>query len=435
MVQFSLIVFAIILLVFMISYLKINAFLSLFCVAIGLGLVSGMDASTLITAIKSGFGHTMEKIGLLIIFGVILGEILEKSHATEQMAHYILKKVGIKNTPLAIILIGFLVGLPIFCDSGFIILSGLLFSLRKSENRMPLIICLAGSLYAVHCLVPPHPGILAATSKLNADLGLTMLLGICVAIVPTTLVFYYAKRFESKAFPEQNIMQIETKIFTNKTWQAFLPLWLPIALMALKAVLNVFYGESSFMILSVLKFCGEPIMALLIGVLVAIPLLGDTGPNHLNRLFNNAFAKSGHILAIVAAGGIFGEIVKITLEKIDLNSMNFSSTYFWIFIPFLLTFFFKSAQGSSTVAILSAVSILEPFMIKMGIDSTLKTELFILAMGAGSMMISHANDAYFWVVTNFSKITEEQAFKNYTPMSILMGTSTIVVLWLISIFV
>jgi gluconate:H+ symporter, GntP family len=435
MLHFSLIVLAILILVFLISYFKINTFLSLFCVAVGLGLASGMDATTLITAIKSGFGHTMGKIGLLIIFGVILGEILEKSHATEQMAQYILQKVGVQNTPLAIILIGFLVGLPIFCDSGFIILSGLLFSLRKSENRMPLIICLAGSLYAVHCLVPPHPGILAATTKLNADLGMTMLLGMCVAIVPTIIVFFYAKRFEKNEFSESNNFIFEEKIFKNSTWRVFLPLWLPIALMALKAILTVFFAETSNFLLSVLKFCGEPIMALLIGVLVAVPLLADKSSKNVNLLFNNAFAKSGHILAIVAAGGIFGEIVKMILEKIDLNSVNFNSTYFWIFIPFLLTFFFKSAQGSSTVAILSAVNILEPFMNKMGIDSTLKTELFILAMGAGSMMISHANDAYFWVVTNFSKITEEQSFKAYTPMSVLMGLSTITVLWLISIFI
>jgi gluconate:H+ symporter, GntP family len=430
-----LIFLAIGILVFMISYLKINTFLSLFCVAVGLGLASGMDVTSLISAIKAGFGHTMEKIGLLIIFGVVLGEILEKSQATEQMAYYILQKVGIKNTPLAIILIGFLVGLPIFCDSGFIILSGLLFSLRKAENRMPLIICLAGSLYAVHCLVPPHPGILAATTKLNADLGLTMLLGMCVAIVPTILVFFYAKRFENKTNLQQHDIQIEAKTFTNSTWRVFLPLWLPIALMALKAILNVFYAANDNLTLSIIRFFGEPIMALLIGVLVAIPLLEDMSSKHINQLFNNAFAKSGHILAIVAAGGIFGEIVKVTLEKIDLNSLNFNSTYFWIFIPFLLTFFLKSAQGSSTVAILSAVNLFEPFMDKLGIDNTLKTELFILAMGAGSMMISHANDAYFWVVTNFSKITEQQAFKNYTPMSVLMGTSTILVLWLISIFV
>jgi gluconate:H+ symporter, GntP family len=435
MFQFSLIVFAILILVFLMSYLKINTFLSLFCVAVGLGLASGMDVASLVTAIKSGFGHTMEKIGLLIIFGVILGEILEKSQATEQMAHYILQKVGVQNTPLAIILIGFLVGLPIFCDSGFIILSGLLFSLRKTENRMPLIICLAGALYAVHCLVPPHPGILAATTKLNADLGLTMLLGMCVAIVPTTVVFFYAKRFENKEISNIEIVQFEGKSFSNSTWQVFLPLWLPIALMALKAILGVIYTNDNNILLSILKFCGEPIIALLIGVLVAIPLLADKSSKNVNQLFNNSFAKSGHILAIVAAGGIFGEIVKLSIEKIDLTSLNFNSTYFWLFIPFLLTFFFKSAQGSSTVAILSAVHILEPFMPKLGIDTTLKTELFLLAMGAGSMMISHANDAYFWVVTNFSKISEEQAFKNYTPMSVLMGMSTIVVLWLISIFI
>ncbi len=365
-------------------------------------------------------------------FGVILGEILEKSQATEQMAQYILGKVGAQNTPLAILLIGFLVGLPIFCDSGYIILSGLLFSLRSSEKRMPLIICLAGSLYAVHCLVPPHPGILAATTTLNADLGLTMLLGITVAIVPTVLVYFYAKKFESKNSDLQ--ITFETKTFTNKNWAVFLPLWLPIVLMALKAIMSVFFPDNTHFIFSILRFCGEPIMALLIGVFAAIFLLKDKSSIHINQLFNSSFSKSGHILAIIAAGGVFGEVVKTCISTIDLQGFEIESRYLWIFIPFAVSMFFKTAQGSSTVAVLSAVHILQPFLQKMGVDSTFKTELFLLALGAGSMMISHANDAYFWVVTNFSKINEEQAFKNYTPMSVIMGMSTIAVLWLMSWF-
>jgi gluconate:H+ symporter, GntP family len=435
MLQFSIIIFAVLVLVFMISFLKFNTFLSLFCVSIGLGFAIGMDTSSLIAAIKSGFGHTMEKIGLLIIFGVVLGNILEKSRATEQMAHFILGKVGTKNAPLAIILIGFLVGLPIFCDSGFIILSGLLFSLRTADKRLPLIVCLSGSLYAVHCLVPPHPGILAATTKLNADLGMTMLLGMAVAFVPTAVVYFYAKRFENQEHNEAFELNLTPQTFTNPTWQVFLPLWLPIFLMAAKAIFGVLFKENTGMLFSILKLCGEPIMALLIGVFVAIPLLSNKTPKAVNELFNDSFSKSGHILAIVAAGGIFGEIVKISIEKLPLETIAFNSTYFWIFIPFLLTAFFKSAQGSSTVAIISAASILQPLMTSLGIESPLKTELFLLAMGAGSMMVSHANDAYFWVVTNFSKITEQQAFKSHTPMSVLMGMSTILVLWVLSLFV
>ncbi len=434
MIQGLLILLAIGIVVFLISYLKFNTFLSLFCVAVCLGLASGMDVASLITAIKGGFGHTMEKIGLLIIFGVILGEILEKSKATEQMAQYILSKVGANNTPLAIILIGFLVGLPIFCDSGYIILSGLLFSLRSTEKRMPLIICLAGSLYAVHCLVPPHPGILAATTSLNADLGLTMLLGMAVAIVPTVCVYFYSKKFESKTESLKLESTFEIQTFTNSNWEVFVPLWLPIVLMALKAIMGVFFPDSPHFMFSILKFCGEPIMALLIGVFTAIFLLVDRSSKNINQICNASFSKSGHILAIIAAGGIFGEVVKTCIGNINLQGFEVENRYLWIFIPFAVSMFFKTAQGSSTVAVLSAVHILQPFMLKMGIDSTFKTELFLLALGAGSMMISHANDAYFWVVTNFSKISEEQAFKNYTPMSVIMGLSTIAVLWLMSLF-
>jgi gluconate:H+ symporter, GntP family len=412
-----------------IIYFKQNTFISLFVVSIGLGLMLAFDVNTIFTTLKSGFGHTLEKIGLLIIFGVILGDILEKSGATTNMAAYIIDRVGEKKSPLAICLIGFLVGIPIFCDSGFIILSGFLFTLRSEKTRLPLILCLAGSLYAVHCLVPPHPGILAATVSLNADLGKTMILGVLIAIVPTIIVYFYALRFESP-FINSNIGKIKTNENIS-TFSAFLPIWLPIFLMGAKAILASIFHLDTTVMGKVLLFIGEPIMALFIGILVALPLIRKS---NFSELVNSSFSKSGHILAIVAAGGMFGEMVKLSLQKVPLDSYIGPLGIFWVFIPFSLAAFFKTAQGSSTVAAISAVSILKPMLSLLEISTDYKTQLFLMAIGAGSMVVSHANDAYFWVVNNFSKINQQQTLKYYSPMSALMALSSIFIIWVLSLW-
>ncbi len=426
--------------VLLISYFKFNTFLVLFGISILLGIWVGMDVDSLIKTIKAGFGHTLEKIGLLIIFGIILGEILEKTGAIQNISASILKLVGPQNSEVAILLIGFIVGLPIFCDSGFIILSGLIFSFNQPAKKISLTIALAGALYAVHCLVPPHPGISVATTQMGADLGLTMLFGIFLAI-PATIVAYFWAKFSNRNFNQNTDNQIvkfdysTQQKYSFSTAQAFLPLWLPIFLMALKAVALLMPQLINISVLNVLKFIGEPMIALLVGVVSAWPLIRKNTNINFNTLCNESFSKSGHILAIIAAGGIFGEVVKETLSKIDTSNLQFSFGIFWIWIPFLLTFFFKTAQGSSTVAIMSATAILLPLLPQLGIDTAAEKQLTLFAMGAGSMMISHANDAYFWVVSNFAKQEASVSLKTYTPMSILMGLTTILVLWLVSVFI
>jgi gluconate:H+ symporter, GntP family len=436
----SFIIACILLVILLISYFKFNTFLVLFGVSVLLGLLVGMDVDLLIKTIKAGFGHTLEKIGLLIIFGIILGEILEKTGAIQSIAASILKMVGPQNSEIAILLIGFIVGLPIFCDSGFIILSGLIFSFNQPAKKMSFTIALAGALYAVHCLVPPHPGISVATTKLGIDVGLTMILGIFLAI-PATIVAYFWAKFSNKKFTQNidnqpvNLDYFKTEENKFSAAQAFLPLWLPIFLMGLKAIALLATSQLNANVLTAFKFVGEPMIALLIGIISAWPLLRNNKAISFNSICNESFSKSGHILAIIAAGGIFGEIVKETLAKIDTSQLQLELGIFWIWVPFLLTFFFKTAQGSSTVAIMSATAILLPLLPQLGIDTAAEKQLTLFAMGAGSMMISHANDAYFWVVSNFAKQDASLSFKTYTPMSVLMGLCTITILWLVSIFV
>src|SRR3954469_2769143 len=186
-----LLVLAIAFIVWLTAYKKVNAFIALLIAALIVGILSGLPVDTLAATLRKGFGDTMEKIGLLIILGTILGVILEKTGATASMATFILRKVKEKNAPAAIAITGFIIGLPIFCDSGFVVLSGLNHSLvQKTNGRMPVMAAALGTaLYAVHCLVPPHPGITAAVGTAGGDIGMVMLWGIALAI-PAALVGY-----------------------------------------------------------------------------------------------------------------------------------------------------------------------------------------------------------------------------------------------------
>jgi gluconate:H+ symporter, GntP family len=423
--------------VVLMSRFKVNTFLVLFGMSVVLGLCAGFSTDDTIKTVKAGFGHTLEKIGLLIIFGVILGEILHRTHATRSIANYIIDKLGKGRTDVAIIVIGFLVGLPIFCDSGFIILSGLLFYLRSSTNHLGLTLCLAGGLYAVHCLVPPHPGITAAASQLSVDFGTTMLLGTALAIPATVVAFFWASYANKKWGQSLPISFSETSTETLSDslpafWKSFLPIWLPISLMALKAVWPLLIDSPSV----VVGFIGEPVIALLIGVLVAFPLLSNLSNSIVNTICEEAFQKSGPILAIIAAGGMFGEVVKKILTDNPSTTEQLLSNPSWgLLLPFLLTFLFKTAQGSSTVAIMSAAAIMGPMLPSLGLDSAMEKQLALLAMGAGSMAFSHTNDAYFWVVTRFSQIPTQLSLKTYIPLSLLMSLTTLLTLLIISWFV
>jgi gluconate:H+ symporter, GntP family len=437
-----LLIISILLIILLSSKFKYNTFYVLFVVAILVGLTAQFSGEEVIKNLKAGFGHTLEKIGLLIILGTTLGVILDKTNATFSIANYILGKTGDKYAGVAITIIGFIIGLPIFCDSGFIVLSGLLYSLSKKvkESHVFFTVCLAGSLYAVHCLVPPHPGITAAAGQMGVELGQTMILGTFLS-VPATLIAYfwgkYAGRKYQHLYEEPTDLQENSKMIFQldlpKPLQSFLPIIIPIALISLKSL--VLLNPSIFpeSILGVIKFIGEPIVALFIGILLALILFKKIEKDNLNQLLESAIEKAGPILAIIAIGGAFGEIIKmLDLGKVFGESL--SQYHVGLFIPFLLTVIFKTAQGSSTVAIISSASIIFPLLPSLGLDSEWGRQITLMAMGAGSMMISHANDAYFWVVSRFANLNTDLALKSYTVMTVLMGLTTFLMVCMLHYF-
>jgi GntP family gluconate:H+ symporter len=293
---------------------------------------------------------------------------------------------------------------------------------------------LATSLYAVHCLVPPHPGITAAAGVLKADLGKSMLLGTLLAIPPTIVAFVWVK-IQTKNLPHTTLPPVESLGLDTETlpnpWASFLPIIVPILLIALKSIFLLQPAAYPPVVLTFIKTLGEPIVALLVGIMLTMRLCKPLNSWVINAFWESAIEKSGPILAIIAMGGAFGEIIKnMDIGKVLGSSLGGSNLGLWI--PFLLTAVFKTAQGSSTVAIISTAAIVEPLLSALGLDSETGRLLALMAMGAGSMAISHVNDAYFWVISKFGIVDTQNTLKIYSTASIWMSITTFLFVWLAS---
>ena len=415
---------------------RIHPFFALIIACFVTGLGVQLPVTEILSLIKNGFGDTMSKLALIIVLGTTIGVLLEKNGSTQVMAASILKLVGQKNTSLALSFTGFIVGLPIFCDSGYIVLNGINRSLIKRTGiaAATMSISLASGLYAVHCLIPPHPGATAAAGTLAVDIGKLILYGIVIA-VPAMLIghwwaVYAGKKTRTNADAND---EDDSAIFTGpKVVPAFLPVIVPILLMGLRSVL-VFEKNETGLLTDVINIVGDPSIALAIGVLLAI-VTGKNSRHSLSFQLSTAVEKAGGILVIIGAGGAFGAVLAATnigshfSEQLDLKMLG-------IFFPFLLTSVIKTAQGSSTVAIITASSIVLPLLPILGLESENGKLLAVLAMGAGSMMISHSNDAYFWVISKFSDIDTRTMLRVHSVASILMGLVTMIVIYLLSLII
>lgn len=446
------ILLGILFIVFATAKLKWHPFLSLLIAALGVGIGARVPLDKLLEAISDGFGSLMGSIGLVIVAGTIIGFIMEKAGAALKMAEVVLRVVGEKRPQLAMSIIGGIVSIPVFCDSGYVILSSLKKSLAK-RAKVPLAsmtVALATGLYATHTLVPPTPGPIAAAGNIGAGgyLGTVILFGLIISI-PTILVGYiWAIRFASKITIENEVTpDTEEKIskaFAQlpSTFLSFLPILLPILLIGISSVVTVLKLTGGFA--AFLTFIGSPIVALLAGVFASFLLIpnalrisSEKVDQPLNKWVDEAIRSAGPILLITGAGGAFGSVIKATpvadLIKTFAQGDIFSGVFF-ILVPFIIAAALKTAQGSSTAALVITSALMAPLLPELGITGAIPLSLVVMAIGAGAMTVSHVNDSYFWVVTQFSGMKVTDAYKAQTMATLLQGITalaTTFILWLI----
>lgn len=437
---FFIIIVSVIAMILAITKLKMHPFLVLTIVAILVGLLCGLGTETTIETVKSGFGSIMGSIGIVILAGTIIGTILEKTGAALTMANSILKIVGKEKSALTMGITGFVTGIPVFCDSGFVILSPISRALASQSGTSLAVLAtaLSGGLYVTHCLVPPTPGPLAMAGNLNADLGLLIGVALIVSIPTMIASILYAKKVASTvdipANPEHTVEELTKKYGRLPgALHSFSPILVPIVLIAFKSI-GEFpsqpFGTGVFQQFT--SFIGNPVIALIIGVFIAFTLIPKSEAGHSLDWVSEGVVQSASILAITGAGGAFGAILK-SLPIADVLSGSMLNVSIGVFLPFLIAMLLKTAMGASTVAMIITSTMMAPLMGTLGMTSEIGKVLVILAIGAGAMTVSHANDSYFWVVSQFSDMNTSQAYKCQTGLTFVQGIVTILVVFLISL--
>ena len=440
-------VLAIVVMIVAISKYKIHPFLSIMSVSLILALIAGIPLGDIANVIGAGFSGTFSSIGIVIILGALIGTVLEKTGAALKLADMVVKLVGQKNPELAIELMGWVVSIPVFCDSGFVILDPIRRAMvrRTRTSSVAMTVALSAGLYISHVFIPPPPGPIAAASTLGIgdNLLLVMGMGVLASILPLIAGLLFAKYIGKSV---KSADETGDSAETAKTYEelvasfgklpggfdALAPIIVPIVLMALGSIASM--AGWTGVAFDLFNFLGKPIIALAVGTIFAVIQLAATKKlGEFYDLTNETLKVTGPILFVTAAGGVLGKVIAtsdmvnfITEHATVLGSVG-------IFFPFLLAAILKSAQGSSTVAITTTAGIVAPLLGAIGISTPAEIALVVMAIGAGAMTVSHANDSYFWVVTNFGQMTPEQGYKTQTMLTLVLGLASMVGIFILSL--
>jgi len=425
--------------------LGLHPFLALLVAAVGFGLLSGMSAADVISAVNAGFGGTIGSIGIVILAGSIIGTFLEKSGGALRVAERVLAISGERHIPAAMGAVGWLVSLPVFCDSGFVILSSLNRALarRAGVTLATGAIALSLGLYATHTMVPPTPGPVAAAGILGADLGRVIGWGVLISAIALASGWFFAVTVASRVHinPGQaeaeaaSDVRDEGAVVAPSAGHALLPIITPIALIVVRSVARLPehpLGEGG--LFQWIDFVGHPVVALLVGVAIALTLPRDGMRGRLGATgwVGEGIVAAGSIIVITGSGGAFGKVLQGS-GIADVIGSSLADAQLGIWLPFLIAAGIKTAQGSSTVAIITTAGLMAPLMATLGLDSETARALVVVSIGAGAMVVSHANDSYFWVVTQLSDMDVRTGVKLQTVGTLVQGTVAATAVWVVSL--
>ena len=439
-------VLAIIVMIVAISKFKVHPFLAIMAVSLILAMLAGIPfvdtvkpdgtkVSGIPTVIGAGFSGTFSSIGIVIILGALIGSVLEKTGAALKLADMVIKVVGKKRPELAIELMGWVVSIPVFCDSGFVILNPIRKALvkRTAVSSVAMTVALSAGLYISHVFIPPTPGPIAAANRL----------GVVCSIFPLIAGLVYAKFIGKRvrSADETSDNGEVTKTYEELVaeygklpngFNALAPILVPIILMALGSISSMAGWTGALDIAC--QFLGKPIIALAVGTIFAVIQLATAQKmSDFYNITNETLKTVGPILFVTAAGGVLGKVISSSSMVAFITQHAEVLSAVGIFFPFLLAAILKTAQGSSTVAITTTAGIIAPLLGALGLASPVKTVLCVMAIGAGAMTVSHANDSYFWVVTNFGDMDPEQGYKTQTVCTLIMGIASMVEIFILSL--
>jgi len=422
---------------------KLHPFVALLLAAFGYGVFTGMPVDELLVSINEGFGDTIAYIGIVIVAGSIIGTFLKRSGAAAHLAASVLRLAGPRHIPMTMGLVGYVVSMPVFCDAAYVLLSPInrALSIRAGVSAAGGAVALSLGLYATHTMVPPTPGPVAAAGILDADLGLVIVWGMVVSLIAlgAGLVFAirYAAKFEFAAAPNATIETApEVSSESHSTLAALLPIFVPILLIVGRSVAQLPTSPlGTGVAVNFFGVTGQPAVALSIGALLALFLPKSFERSMLSERgwFGEAIVNSALIILITGAGGAFGRVLQAS-GIADVVGSGASQIEMGLILPFVLAAAIKTAQGSSTVAIVTTAGIVAPLLASLGLDSEVAKALAVVAIGAGSMVVSHANDSYFWVVTQFSGMSVKQGYQLQSLGTLIQGAAAAIAVVVLGMF-
>tara|TARA_B110000285_G_C15126107_1_gene620364 strand:- start:1393 stop:2751 length:1359 start_codon:yes stop_codon:yes gene_type:complete len=431
------------------SKFKLHPFFTLILASFMTAMAFGVPSADIAKLITSGFGGILGYIGLVIVLGTIIGTLLEKSGAAITMADVVIKVLGKRFPTLTMSVIGYLVSIPVFCDSAFVILNSLKQSManRMKVSSVSMSVALATGLYATHTFVPPTPGPIAAAGNLGleSNLGLVIVVGVFVAAIAALAGNLWANRFADVEPDGEGAHELKNEVEASDNLKAaygtlpsptraFAPIFVPILLICLGSIAN--FPSSPLgdgLLFAVLAFLGQPVNALMLGLFFSVSLLKSSDKvKEFSERISQGLIVAAPILLITGAGGAFGAVLKATEIGTFLGT-SLSALGMGIFMPFIVAAAFKSAQGSSTVALVATSALVAPMLDSMGLSSDMGRVLTVMAIGAGAMTVSHANDSFFWVVTQFSRMSVQQAYKTQTMATLIQGLTAMTVVFILSL--
>ncbi len=423
---------AILLLLTLITILKIHPFVSLLVVSFWVGLFSGMPLTKIAEAVQAGFGNTLGFIGIVLGLGTMLGKLLEESGGAERIARTLIDLMGPKRVHWAMFIVAFIVGIPVFFQVGFVLLIPLIFTITK-ELKIPSLrvgLPMLAGLSVVHGILPPHPAALASVDIFKADIGKTILYGLFVGLPSAILagpLFATLLAPKFAGFNEVRVTQAKQKELTKTQPSFFVTLFtilLPVILLMFATYADVYLPKTNQWY-PIFKFVGNPITALLIALLVSFYTFGIARGMtfmQIQKHGDSSLLLIASILLILGAGGAFSKVLVESGAGAYIAELAKQFHMNPLILAWLVATLIRVATGSATVAMTTAAGIVAPLTIQTGVSP----ELMVLATGGGALMLSHVNDAGFWLIKEYFGMTLRLTFLTWTLLETILGTAILV---------
>jgi GntP family gluconate:H+ symporter len=430
-------------LIVLITVFKLNPFITLFVTSLALAMVTGMPASTIVHSFEAGVGATLGHIAIVVALGTILGKMMAESGGADQIAHTLIRVFGEKRIHWAMVMIGFVVGLPTFFVAGFVILIPIVFTVARRTHTSLIMVGLpmVAGLSVVHGLVPPHPAAVMAVAAFKADMGRTILYAILVGI-PTSILAgpIFAKLIDRHIkLPAENPMAAQfvdhgAERSLPGFWLTLITILFPILLMLGGSAADAVSNPGTA-INAGLHLIGNDEMALLIGVLLSFYTLGRMrgfDRATILRFSNECLGPTATITLLIGAGGGFGRILQDSGVSQAIIAVALGSHVPLLFLAWLLAALIRLATGSSTVAMTTVAGILAPIALQ---GSSVHPELLVVSAGAGSLIFSHVSDGGFWLVKEYFNMTIAQTLKTWSVCETIVAVAglffTLVLSWVV----